>query len=153
MSRTGNATRRLMEQVRAAHALECVQRVKSKLPPTGQAKYRGYVERFLTAVLTNGLGQALAFERAQAGANPKGDDEQAHQQLYDNITDWLAKEGDGPALLPAGKDLLEWLVHSSQHEYLAAHSETLAWANWHKKFCQAYLPREQDVSGTSEGRS
>ena len=130
-----------LEQLRAKDAHDQTKKVKGE---PWAAQYGSYVERFGPAVLTNGLGQALAFERASAGCSPGEGDEQAHKRLYDNIQGWLRKDDGGPALLRRETDLLDWLVEAEQSEYLAAQAETLAWLSWHKKFCQAYLPREKN---------
>jgi len=129
-----------LEQLRAKDAHERAKEVKGE---DWAANYRSYVERLGPAILTNGLGQALAFERAAAEWQQKKPEEHAHMRLYQNVQNWLSTSDGGPGLLPAGKDLLEWLTGAGQDEYLAAQAETLAWLSWHKKFCQAYLPRQE----------
>ena len=90
----------------------------------------------------NGMGQALAMELAAAGRDRKREDEQAHYQLYQNVRDFLCR----PSEAYEGKDdLLKAILSGDQYHYVAAQVEALGWLSWHKKFCQAYLPREENV--------
>jgi len=77
----------------------------------------------------NGLGQALATERAN-------NDEPAHHHLFHNLETWLC----GEAGVYVTGDLLSAIVGGSEALYLRAQTEALAWLVWHKKFCRAYLP-------------
>jgi CRISPR-associated protein Cmr5 len=40
------------------------------------------------------------------------------------------------------KDLLEAITGQDEAHYLRAQAEALAWLEWHKKFCRAWLPKE-----------
>jgi CRISPR-associated protein Cmr5 len=93
----------------------------------------------------NGLGQALATEKAAAGSNPKKPDERAHDRLYHNLQAWLCCEGGvyGPTD-GQDNDLLKAIIKHDETAYLLAQVEALAWLVWHKKFCQAYLPPADD---------
>lgn len=129
------------EQRRAAHAMAAV--------PTKDAddelrkKYRAYADRLGPAILMNGLGQALATERAAAGSKPRKLDEQAHALLYKNVESWLCRD-DG---VYASGDLLGAITAGSEALYLQAQAEALAWLVWHKKFCRASLPAEDREGG------
>ncbi len=129
----------MTEQERARHALQRLDAVKADNRENFKKLYRSYVERLGPAILINGLGQALAMELAAADKKKK-DDEQAHHQLYSNIHDLLCRAG---SVYPPQSDLIEAVLNGSQDQYIAAQTETLAWLSWHKKFCQAYLPREE----------
>jgi len=122
------------EQRRAAHALQAVKRVAAS-PTLARDRYRSYAERIGPAILTNGLGQALATELAGAERNL------AHRELYDNLQQWLCGEHG----LLRGPKLLEALVAVDQTTYLRVQVEALAWLVWHKKLCRALLPREPVV--------
>jgi hypothetical protein len=81
------------------------------------------------------------MELAAAGSNKGKEDEQAHYQLYRSVRDLLCQ----PNAAYGGKDdLLDAILSGDQDQYIAAQAETLSWLSWHKKFCQAYLPREED---------
>jgi CRISPR-associated protein Cmr5 len=123
------------EQRRAADALRAVQQLKQD--PALRENYRRYVERLGPSILMNGLGQALATEKAAATNTPKERDQLAHHQLYLNLGHWLCREG---GIYPAGRDVLESIVGHDQAHYLRAQAEALAWMVWHKKFCRAELP-------------
>ena len=133
---------RTLEQKRADHALSAARAVESnkRIDP---AAYRSYVERLATSIVMNGLGQSLAMERAAAGKEPKNGDEWAHMMLYIHLSDWLCNSEGAP--LHGFDDALDGLVKKDQQTYLRAQAEALAWAEWHKRFCQAFLPRREEV--------
>jgi CRISPR-associated protein Cmr5 len=131
---------RTLEQLRAAHALGRVNELVDK-PDELKKRYRAYVERLGPAIVMSGLGQALATERAAAGAKPSDDDQRAHAALYYNVQAWLCRSKDG--VYPGADDLLEAIVGHDEPEYLRAQAEALAWLQWHKKFCRATLPRSE----------
>lgn len=130
-----------LEQKRAADALSKVIKLEGE-SELFRKRYRSYVERLGPMIIVNGLGQALATERAAAGANPRKDEERAHKTLYDNVTSWLCRHPDGT--YPETDDLIEALMNNSQELYLQAQFEALSWLEWHKKFCRAYLPRDNE---------
>ena len=145
MNRDGNgATIRSLDQHRAADALASVKQVMSAGDPNFLASYRSYVERLASTIVTNGLGQALATERAAAGpeGSPKKADERAHMELYANLNRWLCRPDGG--VYPGAADVLDAMMERSQADYVRAQAEALAWLEWHKKFCQAYLPRREE---------
>ncbi len=129
---------RNLEQQRAACALERVAALENKSDEF-KKRYRAYVDRLGPAIIMNGLGQALATERAAAGSDPKNDRQAAHKTLYDNLQRWLCRNGG--VYLPG--DLLKAIVQCDQPDYLRAQAEALAWLEWHKKCCRAALPSAQ----------
>lgn len=131
-----------LEQLRAAHALGKVQALTEATDEL-KKRYRAYVERLGPAIVMNGLGQALATERAAAGANPSSSDEHAHAELYQNVHAWLCRADKG--VYPAADDLLGAIVTHEEPDYLRAQAEALAWIEWHKKFCRAMLPRPEQA--------
>jgi CRISPR-associated protein Cmr5 len=128
------------EQDKARHALDRLKAVETR---TNKFKghYRSYVDRLGPAILINGLGQALAMELAAAGTNRQREDEQAHYHLYENVSDLLCQQG---APFDGKSDLMRAILSGDQEQYIAAQAEALSWLSWHKKFCQAYLPKEED---------
>lgn len=127
-----------IEQLRAADALQRVTQLREKSDPFRKS-YRAYVDRLSPAIVINGLGQALASERAAAGPSPDNDDKKAHQELYLNLQRWLCRSEDG--VYPGQSDLLQALMTHDQSLYLRAQAEALSWLLWHKKFCRAEFPR------------
>jgi CRISPR-associated protein Cmr5 len=137
-----------LDQERAANALRAVR----DLPPDEalRSSYRAYTDRLGPAIVMNGLGQALATERATAGpvTDRESSERKAHAALYDNVSRWLCR-ADGE-VYPGKPDLLAALMEGDQTTYLRAQVEVLAWLTWHKKFCRAELPRPVAGSGGEE---
>lgn len=129
------------EQRRAADALRAVQSLEAN--DELQKRYRAYTERIGPSILMNGLGQALATERSSSGSDPQKADQRAHLQLYRNLEAWLCRPG-GVYEPESGQksDLLGAILQQRESDYLRAQVEALAWLVWHKKFCRAYLPKE-----------
>lgn len=131
---------RTSEQLRAANALARVSELTGE-PDGFKKRYRAYVDRLGPTILMNGLGQALATERAAAGHNPGDDQKRAHNELYASLQRWLCRDG---GVYPKGQDLLEALMGNDEAHYLQAQAEALAWLEWHKKFCRASFPKGEE---------
>lgn len=71
---------RTLEQRRAADGLKRVREL-NRQSSAFKNSYRSYVDRLGPSIVMNGLGQALATERAAAGATPTKEDEKAHDEL------------------------------------------------------------------------
>jgi len=129
---------RSIEQQRAANALARVNELRGRSDEF-KKRYRGYVDRLGPAIVMNGLGQALATERAAVEGDPKKDDEWAHHELYRSLQLWLCRNEDG--VYPSSDDLLEAIVENDEARYLRAQAEALSWLEWHKKCCRAGFPK------------
>ena len=130
-----------IEQLRAADALARANELGSQ-PDGFKKRYRAYVDRLCPTIVMNGLGQALATERAAAGPHPQKDDERAHNELYESVQRWLCRPGDG--VYPSQADLLQAITSNEEDVYLRAQAEALAWLEWHKKFCRAAFPKGEE---------
>ena len=128
---------RTIAQRRAADALARVNELSNR-PDEFKQSYRAYVDRLGPTIVMNGLGQALATERAAAGGGPTGSEKQAHHELYVSLGRWLCSDD---TIYPADSDLLQAIVANDEASYMRAQAETLAWLGWHKKFCHAAFPR------------
>ncbi len=127
-----------LEQQRAANALERVSTLRSN-SEAFRKRYRAYVDRLSPTIVMNGLGQALATERAAAGSPPYGDhDKRAHHELYRSLEQWLCRKEGG--VYSGQADLLQAIMKEDESFYLRAQAEALAWLLWHKKFCRAEFP-------------
>jgi CRISPR-associated protein Cmr5 len=82
-------------------------------------------------VLTNGLGQTLAFLKS------KSDHEK--ELLYEHLSVWLLAQMTWSPQTQQKTDLLERLIHESSATYRRATIETLAFLNWLKRFADAFL--------------
>ena len=105
-------------------------------PRDFKERYRSYVDRLGPAIVMNGLGQALATERAAAGPRPESVDQRAHHELYVNLKRWLCREGGGRISVGETISCMAITVHDEKF-YLRAQVEALAWLEWHKKCCRA----------------
>ena len=138
-----------IEQQRAANALGRVQALSGRSDGF-KKRYRSYVDRLGPAIVMNGLGQALATERAAAGPPPRdatgsppreSADKDAHRELYASLNQWLCRADSG--IYPNATDLLNAIVSHGQSEYLRAQAEALSWLEWHKKCCRASFPKDE----------
>lgn len=134
-----------LEQQRAANALARVAQLRDH-SENFRKRYRAYVDRLSPAIVMNGLGQALATERAAAGPPPFKDDDsnadkKAHYELYHSLEQWLCRKNGG---IYSETNLLQAIVNYDESLYLHAQAEALAWLLWHKKFCRAEFLRGED---------
>jgi len=129
-------TAQTLEQKRAKHALEQVKALQKDAP----GNYLSYVNALPAAILMNGLGQALATERAAS--------DQAHHRLAQHVSEWLlspeahtryAASVSDEAQLDAVQQLLGRIVAGDQDAYLWAQAEAIAYVTWLKKFANAFL--------------
>lgn len=115
---------RSLEQERARKAWNFVSEVKGK---DYQEDYRACVRRAPTLILSNGLGNTLAFWKA------KGDD--AYIKLYEHINNWFKERH------PKGEDILTWVISekTSSLEVFKETKEVILLLNWMKRFAEAEL--------------
>ncbi len=128
-------TTQTLEQKRAKHALDQVKALQKEEP----GNYLSYVNALPAAILMNGLGQALATERAAS--------DPAHHKLARHVSEWLlsleAHTRYAPVSDEARLDAAQWLliriVAGDQDAYLWAQTEAIAYVTWLKKFANAFL--------------
>ena len=122
----------LMQQKRAAYALEAIQQAKRQIQAENlkEKEYKSYAMHFPTMIHTNGLGQAAAFFKSKG---------KAHELLYQLLSKWLIKDNQPFA----GKtNLLEGITQSDMKTYRLAQAEAQALMDWVKKFAKAYMTEE-----------
>jgi CRISPR-associated protein Cmr5 len=134
-----------LEQKRARHALEQIKALQKDKP----GNYLSYVNALPAAILMNGLGQALATERAAS--------DQAHHTLANHVASWLLSEDartryQKPSDLESGnpedvQKLLHRIVAGDQDAYLWAQTEAIAYVTWLKKFANAFLDKLEGGHG------
>lgn len=116
------------DQKRAAQAWNCVARVKE----TGFSKeYKSLAQKLPSYILTNGLGQTLAFLKAKG----KGDRASAHEALYVHLSEWVTAQITGDA----NDRLLAWVMQRDSASYRRTTVEALAFIAWLKRFAEAEL--------------
>ena len=152
-----------LEQGRAEFAYRCAKegvKIKSKNMIDGEyyedRKYGSYVKKIHTMILSNGLGQTLAFivskrkkdkkekERIlKAGSveNPKN----AYDLIYKQLTEYLKSNTTARIQMPADKtELLEWVISCATQEYRWITQEVLAFLNWLKRFAEGMIEEEEE---------
>lgn len=96
-------------------------------------KYGALARKIPSLILTNGLGQTMAFLRAKGKKDPTDE----HEVLYQQLNEWLQKR-----LKIGDSDLLEWIVNSANsQQYRLATMEALSFLQWLKRFAEAELPK------------
>ena len=126
-----------LEQRRANYAWQRIDEVKKK----GFAKKYGQLARGAPAdVQTNGLGQTLAFWRANGFKASKAQQNE-HAQLLQDVSRWVMEERFHRS---HEKGLLGWITadNATTDEYRQATVETLALLVWIKRFAEAELGDE-----------
>jgi CRISPR-associated protein Cmr5 len=115
-----------MEQKRARAAWDDVKAVKKE---NFKGEYQSLVQSAPADVLTNGLGQTLAFLKAKG----KGE----HKALSEHLSRWVCPQMGWVQ----GDDLLQKLTEpaSGSDIYRRATVETLAYLVWLKRFAEAEL--------------
>lgn len=133
---------RTLEQKRASYAYSKVSYIAS-LNKDVQENYHSYVKSAPALILTNGLGNTLAFYLSKAKVKPEDVNEKvkslegrerSYAELYLHITEWLRKNGYGD---------LNWVIDKATNiENLQATREAIALLNWMKRFADAMLKEE-----------
>jgi CRISPR-associated protein Cmr5 len=126
-----------LEQQRATRAWECVDEVTSKSQDF-KKKYGSLARKVPTLILTNGLGQTLAFLKAK-GKNDPADE---HTVLFRHLSRWVLSQV-APSSPATNGDLLQWVLQNDSASYRRATVEALAFLTWLKRFAEAELPAEE----------
>lgn len=120
-------------------------------------KYKSYVQKIPTMILTNGLGQTLAFIKAKMKLNPaknkeeteKKDDrnrkkpQNAYGLIYKHITNYITSNSTARIRMPSNRDdLTEWVISCDSTNYRYITQELLAFLNWLKRFAEGMIEGE-----------
>jgi len=140
-----------LDQRRADQAWRDVQEVQQK-EEGFRKKYGSLARKAPMLVLTNGLGQTLAFLRSKAKRHePEGKrslEAKAHDLLYIQTSRWvlrqLERSQDPAQAQDRDGDLLEWVLRSDSAGYRRATTEALAYLSWLKRFAEAELPTGEE---------
>lgn len=126
------------DQKRAAQAWA---RVSAVAGQSYEKEYRAFAQKLPSYILTNGLGQTLAFLRAKSkgDSQKKGNDSRAYEALYRDLSRWVMKQMTGES----NDRLLNWLMEGDSNSYRRASTETLAFLSWLKRFAEAELKKEK----------
>jgi len=145
MNTTGKPTAPTLDQQRAEHALNQIQRLAKETDYDGM--YVSYVSALPATIVMNGIGQALATELAKDKG--KG---QSHRRLFDHLASWLTNEGQPlSAVRGAAREQPQSVLTAlmeSQQTYVNAQAEAMAYINWLKQFARAFL---NDTGDSNDG--
>jgi len=116
---------RTLEQERAKFAYEKIKLIKDR---DFKEEYARYVKSAPALILTNGLGNTLAYYRSKRN--------KAYDELYNHIKEWLERRGFCKG------DVLEWIMNTDSLRVFQATREVLALLNWMTKFAKAELEED-----------
>lgn len=139
MTQTTGNVRQTLDQRRARHAWDVVQRAKSKQEQSQHAdkglnKFGGQAKRLPTRILAAGLGQALAFLKAK----------DCTPGLLTELNAWV--EQCIPPAPGDPQDLLERIIKGDSDFLRRATDEVLAYLVWLNRFAEAEGLTEGDES-------
>jgi len=135
---SAQSLQKTLEQDRARRAWRCVQEVTSRSQDF-QKKYGSLARKAPMLILTNGLGQTLAFLRAKG----KDDSSNEHTVLFRQLSNWVLDQV-GTDTKTDNSDLLQWVLEHDSVTYRRATTEALAFLTWLKRFAEAELSTEEE---------
>lgn len=115
-------------------------------------KYKSYVKKIPSMILSNGLGQTIAFivakrkkENDKRKPGTKDNPKNAYDLIYKQLTDYLRSNSTTRINITDKAELIEWVISlpSAQYRYLT--EEVLAFLNWLKKFAEGLIETEEGV--------
>jgi CRISPR-associated protein Cmr5 len=127
-----------VEQKRAAEAWSCIQAVNEDLDKSKQKEYRSIVMKLPTLILTNGLGQTLAFLKSKG----KNNDSNPEEKVYLDLQGWLTKPNVANWGRVTHDELIERIMAIDSNKYRFVTMECLSFLNWLKRFADAVLPKD-----------
>ncbi len=148
-----------LEKGRAEFAYKCAikgKEIKDKIQINSDwyqdDKYKSYVSKLPSMILSNGLGQTLAFiyakrkkdkDKIRSGSenNPKN----AYDLIYLQLTDYLKSENTIRVRMPSTEnDLVRWVINQETYEYRYITEEVLAFLKWLKRFAEGMIEAEEE---------
>jgi CRISPR-associated protein Cmr5 len=104
-----------------------------------KGEYKGYVKKIPVLIKTNGLGNTLAFMRSKKKV--------AYDLLYQQFSEWLSKSECPCKALPAGKDLLEFVISQPSPVYRHITKELIALLTWMRRLADSLIEGEAHDEG------
>ncbi|MCS7213889.1 MAG: type III-B CRISPR module-associated protein Cmr5 [Candidatus Calescibacterium sp.] len=129
-----------LEKGRAEFAYRCVEQAIQNLPEIKKQKeYRSYVRKIPQMIISNGLGQTLAFVFA------KKKNGNAYDLIYRQLTDYLKSDAVVWKKMPDDKnELIKWIISLKSYDYRHVTEEILAFLNWLKRFAEGMIETEEE---------
>jgi len=101
--------------------------------------YRSYVKKIPTMILSNGLGQTLAFIKS------KSKKENAYKLIYEQLTEYMRSPYTTRMQMPEDKkELIDWVISCDSEKYRYITQEILAFLNWLKRFAEGLIEEEEE---------
>lgn len=142
---SAKSLQKTLEQERAQRAWACVEEVTNQSQDF-KKKYGSLARKVPMLVLTNGLGQTLAFLLSKAKRhepeNKRSVEAKAHDLLFTHLSNWVLEQV-APGTDAGHQNLLQWVLENDSVAYRRATIEALAFLNWLKRFAEAELPTEE----------
>lgn len=129
-----------LEKGRAKFAYDCVKEAIEKFneDKKKQKEYKSYTRKIPQMILSNGLGQGLAFVKAKS---EKGN---AYDLIYKQLTEYMKSEHPARIDMPPDQtELVEWGISCNSSEYRYITQELLAFLNWLKRFAEGMIEEEE----------
>lgn len=127
-----------LERGRAEFAYSCVENALHMLEPKKQKEYKSYVKKIPQMILSNGLGQTIAFVFA------KSENGNAYDLIYKQINQYIKSETSSRIRITDNTDLLKWIVSCNSTEYKYASREILSFFNWLRRFAEGLIEGEAE---------
>jgi len=130
-----------LEKGRAEFAYKCVEKAIEIFKDNSkkQKEYKSYARKIPTMILSNGLGQTLAFIKAKS---EKGN---AYDLIYQQLTEYMKSDHTARIKMPQEKnDLVEWVISCNSSTYRYVTQEILAFLNWLKRFAEGLIEVEEE---------
>lgn len=123
-----------LEQERMQAAWQCINAVRNK---AFASRYAQLARSAPADIQLNGLAQTVAFWRAKG----KGESDNEHTVLYNNLQNWVKRQ----MRIQNSQSLLEWIMAdtTTTPQYRRATREAIAFLQWLKRFAEAELSQEK----------
>ena len=122
------------EQERAKKAWELV----NEIPKTVIKKYASLAKSAPVIILTNGLGQTLAFFISKSNGRNE------YNLLYNHLNKWLDDNIPWTPNEDRGDDLIDKVINEKSQIFRMATEEALAFLSWVKRFATSLSPDEKE---------
>jgi CRISPR-associated protein Cmr5 len=129
-----------LEKGRAEFAYRCVEKAIEIFKDNSkkQKEYKSNTRKISTMILSNGLGQTLAFIKAKS---EKGN---AYDLIYSQLTEYMKSAHTVRIQMPKEKnDFVEWVISCDSSKYRYITKEILAFLNWLKRFAEGLIEGEE----------
>jgi CRISPR-associated protein Cmr5 len=130
-----------LEKGRAEFAYKCVEKAIEIFKDNSkkQKEYKSYTRKIPTMILSNGLGQTLAFVKAKS---EKGN---AYDLIYSQLTEYMKSAHTVRIQMPKEKnDFVEWVISCDSSKYRYITQEILAFLNWLRRFAEGLIEVEEE---------